>query len=156
MTDYDALEAKLKGKKKTGEPRAENRANYGFASVTFYKYVKQQIEEEVDKANEELRKRNLPAIERVFIPGFEGKLSLTFGTGFLCTVELQEAKGRIRALIFGPPSRDEIARKDYFLNPEAVDLGDSPIEEVQKVAVGFSPHRIAAEIVSGLIMGEFA
>ena len=127
MTDYDALEAKLKGKKKTGEPRAENRANYGFASVTFYKYVKQQIEEEVDKANEELRKRNLPAIERVFIPGFEGKLSLTFGTGFLCTVELQEAKGRIRALIFGPPSRDEIARKDYFLNPEAVDLGDSPI-----------------------------
>ena len=156
MTDYDALEAKLKGKKKVGDSRNEKQANYGFAPVTFYKYVKQQIEEEVDKANEELRKRKLPVIERVFIPSFEGRLSLTFGTGFLCAVELQEAKGRIRAVIYGPPNRDEIARKDYFLNPKAVDLDASPIEEVQKVAVGFSPHRIAAEIVSGLLMGKFA
>ena len=156
MTDYDALEANLKGKKKVGDSRNEKQANYGFAPVTFYKYVKQQIEEEVDKANEELRKRNLPVIERVFMPGFEGRLSFTFGTGFLCTVELQEPKGRIRALIFGPPSRDEIARKDYFWNPEAVDIEDLPIEEVRKVAVGFSPRRIAAEIVSGLLMGEFA
>ncbi len=155
MTDYDALEAKLKGKKKTAEPRIENPANYGFAPATFYKYVKQQIDEEVDKANDELRKRNLPVIERVFMPGFEGRLSFTFGTGFLCTVELQEPKGRIRAVIFGPPSRDEVARKDYFLNLRAVDLEDSPIEEVQKVAIGFSPHRIASEIVSGLLMGEF-
>jgi hypothetical protein len=156
VTDYDALEAKLKGKKKPGEPRIENRGNYGFASGPFYQLVKQQIEEEVDKANVELRKRGLSTIERVFIPGFLGRVCLTFGTAFLLSVELHEAKGRIRAVIFGPPSRDEIARKDYFLNLDAVDLRDSPIEEVQKGAVGFSPHRIAAEVVSGLIMGEFA
>jgi hypothetical protein len=29
------------------------------------------------------------------------------GCRFLCTVELQEAKGRIRAVIFGPPIRDK-------------------------------------------------
>lgn len=156
MTDYDALARKLKGMTKPGEPPGKKQANYGFTPVAFYQNVKEQIEEEVDKANGELHKRNLPVIERVFMPSFEGKLSLTFGTGFLCTVELQEAKARIRAVIFGPPNRDPIARKDYFLNPEAVDLQDSPIEEVQKAAVGFSPNRIAAEIVSAILMGEFA
>jgi hypothetical protein len=138
VTDYDALARKLKGKPKAGEPRGEKQANYGFAPATFYQYVKQQIEEEVDKANGELRKRDLPIVERVFVPSFEGKISLTFATGFLCTVELNEQRGRIRAVIFGPPNRDEIARKDYFLSPD-----------------GFSPHRIAAEIVSGLLEGEF-
>jgi hypothetical protein len=156
VTDYDALADKLKGMKKPGESPGKNQGTHGFAPGPFYQLVKQQIDEEVDKANAELGKRNLPVIERVFIPGFLGKLSLTFGTGFLCTVELHETKGRIRAVIFGPPNRDPIARKDYFLNSSAVDLERSPIEEVQKVAVGFSPHRIATEIVSGLLMGEFA
>ena len=107
MTDYDALAKKLKGMKKSGESAGKKLANYGFEPVTFYQYVKAQVEEEVDQANVELRKQNLPLIERVFIPSFQGKLSLTFGIGFLCTVELQEAKGRIRAVIFGPPIRDK-------------------------------------------------
>jgi len=156
VTDYDAIAKKLKGMKRPAETPVSKPANYGFTPAVFYQHVKQQIEEEVDKANVELRKQNLPVIERVFMPSFQGKLSLTFGTGFLSTVELNEARGRIRAVIFGPPNRDEIARKDYFLNPKAVDLEDSPIEEVQKLAVGFSPQRIAAEIVSGLLLGEFA
>jgi hypothetical protein len=156
VTDYDALARKLKGMKKTGEPAGKKLANYGFDPVTFYQYVKAQVDEEVAQANVELRKQNLPTIERIFIPGFLGRLSLTFGTGLLCTVELHEAKGRIRAVIFGPPNRDEIARKDYLLNSEAVDFEDSSIDKADKVAVGYSPHKIAAEIVSGLIMGEFA
>ena len=156
MTDYDALAKKLKGMKKSGESAGKKLANYGFDPVTFYQYVKAQVEEEVDQANVELRKQNLPLIERVFIPSFQGKLSLTFGIGFLCTVELQEAKGRIRAVIFGPPNRDEISRKDYLLNSVAVDLQGSPIDEADKMAVGYSPHKIAAEIVSGLLTGEFA
>jgi hypothetical protein len=43
----------------------------------------------------------------------------------------------------------------YFWNPEAVDIEDLPIEEVRKV-VGFSPRRIAAEIVSGLRALDFS
>lgn len=152
MTDYDALANKLKGLKKADEKLA----NHGFDPVTFYQYVKAQIEEEVDKANAELRKRKLPLVERVFIPGFLGKLSLTFGTEFLCTVELHESKGRIRAVILGPPNRDEIARKDFFLNPAAADLRGAAMSKDEKVAVGYSPQKIAAEIVSGLLMGEFA
>ena len=84
MTDYDALARKLKGMKKPGEPAAKRLANYGFDPVTFYQYVKAQVEEEVDQANAELRKQKLPLIERVFMPSFQGKLSLTFGIGFLC------------------------------------------------------------------------
>jgi hypothetical protein len=156
VTDYDALAKKLKGMKKPGEPAGKNLANYGFEPVTFYQYVKTQVEEEVEQANVELRKQKLPLIERVFLPGFLGRLSLTFGTGFLCTVELQEAKGRIRAVIFGPPNRDEISRKDYLLNSVAVDLQGSPSDQAGKLAVGYSPHKIAAEIVSGLLTGEFA
>ena len=144
---------KLKGLKRSAD---EKLANHGFDPVTFYQYVKAQIEEEVDKANVELRKRKLPLVERVFIPGFLGKLSLTFGTEFLCTVELHESKGRIRAVILGPPNRDEIARKDFFLNPAARICEAPRLSKDEKVAVGYSPQKIAAEIVSGLLMGEFA
>ncbi len=156
MTDYDALANKLMGIKKASDLTDEKLANHGFDPVTFYQYVKVQVEVEVDNANVELRKRKLPLVERVFIPGFQGKLSLTFGTEFLCTVELHESKGRIRAVIFGPPNRDEIARKDFFLNPAAANLQGATVSAGEKVAVGYSPQKIAAEIISGLLMGEFA
>jgi hypothetical protein len=154
VTDYDLLEKKLKGTK-SGDPAGDKPATYAFDPATFYQYVKLQVEEEVDKANLELRKRGLPVIERVFMPSSQGKLSLTFGTGFLCNVELNPARGRITAMIIGPPNHAEIARKDFLLNPEAGPQ-ESAIEEPEEASVVYSPHRIAAEIVSGLLAGEFA
>jgi hypothetical protein len=154
VTDYDLLEKKLKGTK-SGDPAGDKPATYAFDPATFYQYVKLQVEEEVDKANLELRKRGLPVIERVFMPSSLGKLSLTFGTGFLCNVELNPARGRITAMIIGPPNHAEIARKDFLLNPEAGPQ-ESAIEEPEEASVVYSPHRIAAEIVSGLLAGEFA
>ena len=154
MTDYDLLEKKLKGTK-SGDPAGIKPANYGFDPDLFYLYVKQHVEEEVDKANLELRKRDLPVIERVFMPSSQGKLSLTFGTGFLCNVELNPARGRITATIIGPPNSGEVARKEFHLNPEAGPQ-QSAIDEPEEASVVYSPHRIAAEIVSGLLAGEFA
>lgn len=154
MTDYDLLEKKLKGTK-SGDSTGNKPASNGFDPANFYQHVKQQVEEEVDKANLELRKRDLPVIERVFMPSSQGKLSLTFGTGFLCNVELNPARGRITAMIIGPPNHAEIARKDFLLNPEAGPQ-QSAIEEPEEAPVVYSPHRIAAEIVSGLLAGEFA
>jgi hypothetical protein len=156
VNDYGVLADRLSDSVQAGMPARKRLARNGIDPAAFYESVKVHVEEEVRKANDELRKRGLETIERIFIPGFLGRLSLTFGTGLLCTVELHEAKGRIRAVIFGPPNRDEIARKDYLLNSEAVDFEDSSIDKADKVAVGYSPHKIAAEIVSGLIMGEFA
>lgn len=130
-------------------------AKHGFDPTTFYKFVKQQVDEEVDKANKELRKRNLPLIERVFIPSYQGKISLTFGTGLLCTVELQASKGQVVAAIFGPPNRHPISRKEYILDPKAVIPQHSPEDET-KVGIGYGPQKIAGEIVSGLLLGKFS
>jgi hypothetical protein len=154
VTDYDKLAKKLQGMK-SGAPAGNKPASYGFDPATFYQYVKQQVEEEVDKANLELRKRGLPVIERVFMPSSQGKISLTFGTGFLCNVELNPARGRITALIIGPPNSAEIARKDFPLNPEAGPQA-SAIHNAEETLIVYSPRRIAAEIVSGLLAGEFA
>jgi hypothetical protein len=154
VTDYDLLEKKLKGTK-SGDPAGNKPATYAFDPATFYEYVKQQVEKEIDKANLELRKRDLPVIERVFMPSSQGKLSLTFGTGFLCNVELNQSHGRITAMIIGPPNSAEIARKDFLLNPEAGPQ-ESAIDDAEEALVVYSPHRIAAEIVSGLLAGEFA
>jgi hypothetical protein len=154
VTDYDLLEKKLKGTNSV-DPAGNKPAAYAFDPETFYQYVKQQVEEEVDKANLELRKRDLPVIERVFMPSSLGKLSLTFGTGFLCNVELNPAHGRITAIIIGPPNSAEVARRDFLLNPEAGPQ-ESATDETEEALVVYSPHRIAAEIVSGLLAGEFA
>jgi len=140
---------------KSGDPAGNKPASYGFDPATFYQCVKQQVEEEVEKANLELRKRDLTVIERVFMPSTQGKLSLTFGIGFLCNVELNPARERITAMIIGPPNSAEIARKDFPLNPEAGPQ-QSAIDGVGEAPVVYSPHRIAAEIVSGLLAGEFA
>ena len=156
MTDYGVLAERLSGLAQAGSPARKRLARNGIDPAAFYESVKVHVDEEVRKANEELRKRGLETIERIFIPGFLGRLSLTFGTALLCSVELNEPKGRVRAVIFGPPNRDEIARKDFFLIPEAADLSTSLFDESEKVAVGYSPQRIAAEIVSGLITGDFA
>jgi hypothetical protein len=89
------------------------------------------------------------------MPSSQGKLSLTFGTGFLCNVELNQSHGRITAMIIGPPNSAEIARRDFLLNPEA-GLQQSAIDDAGEAPVVYSPRRIAAEIVSGLLAGEFA
>ncbi len=156
MINYGVLADRINGLVQAGIPARKRLARNGIDPAAFYESVKAHVEEEAEKANAELRKRGLSTIERIFIPSFLGKLSLTFGTALLCTVELNGSKGRVRAVIFGPPNRDEISRKDFFLIPEALALQYSPTDEPQKAAVGYSPDRIAAEIVSGLLTGKFA
>jgi hypothetical protein len=108
------------------------------ALAEVYERVKLHVNTEIEKANVEMRKRKLNTIERVFLPSYHGKLCLTVGSVLLCTVELQEAKGQIAAVISGPPNALEISRKEF------------PLIE------GCDPERIAVEIVSGLIMGAFS
>ena len=156
MTHYGVLADRLSDLVQAGIPARKRLARNGIDPAAFYESVKEHVEREVGKANEELRKRGLSTIERIFIPGFLGRLSLTFGTALLCSVELNESKGRVRAMIFGPPNRCEIARKDFYLIQEAAALRGPLFDEAEKVAVGYTPQRVAAEIVSGLLMREFA
>jgi hypothetical protein len=109
----------------------------GINAAQVYEHVKLLVGDEIDKANAELRKRRLATIERVFLPSFQGKLCLTYGSDLLCTVELQKDKGQIAAVISGPPNATEISRKEFVIDG------------------AMSPEQITVAIVSGLLMGEF-
>lgn len=156
MTNYGVLADKLFDSVQAGCPVRKRLARNGIEPAAFYDSVKAQVQQEVEKANVELRKRGLTTIERVFIPGFLGRLCLTFGTALLLSVELEETKGRIKAVIFGPPNRSEISKKEYFLGPQTPQSYAVPLNQFENIAFDFGPGRIAAEIVSGLLMGEFA
>ncbi|MGA2569618.1 MAG: hypothetical protein ABSF23_03795 [Terracidiphilus sp.] len=156
MTDYGALADKLKATGQADKHDQEQVAGLGISPAAFYDRVKAQIDVEVEKANLELRKRGLPTIERIFLPSFVGKLSLTFGTTLLCNVALQESKGRISVVILGPPNRCEIARKEYLLYPDAAKLLPASADEKTKVAVVTKTDKVAAEIIGALLTGEFA
>jgi len=136
--DYGELAQKLSNQRSHAQSAHEVAAERGTSLADVYGRVSFYVMNEMEKANMEMRKRKLNTIERVFMPSYRGKLCLTFGSELLCTVELQEAKELIAAVISGPPNAQEISRKEFLLFE------------------GCDPERIAVEIVSGLLMGEFS
>jgi len=151
VTDYRALADKLRGIDEAVKPAVERPVQPVTDVTSFYAAVKARIDREIEKANVELRQRRLPIIERIFMPAFHGRLGLTFGTSFLCNVELREAKGQITAVISGPPHGTEIARKEYFLSWRT----PGPrifLVDTEKVSEPPPPEAIAAEIVSALLI----
>jgi hypothetical protein len=106
-------------------------------ATQIYDRVKVLVSYEIEKANAELHKRRLATVERLFLPSYQGRLCLSFGS-LLCTADLQEAKGQITAVITGPPNAQELSRKEFRLGGDCV------------------PEQIAVEIVSGLLAGEFS
>jgi hypothetical protein len=136
--DYSKLAQKLSNQRSDAQSIQDAGVVRGTSLADVYERVKLHVMNEIEKANVEMRKRKLNTIERVFLPSYHGKLCLTVGSVLLCTVELQEAKGQIAAVLSGPPNAQEISRKEFLLIP------------------GCDPERIAIEIVSGLLMGEFS
>ena len=136
--DYGKLAQELSYKQLHAQSVQEAGAERGTGLTEVYERVKLLVMSEIQKANVEMRKRKLNTIERIFTPCHRGKLCLTLGSRLLCTVELQEVKGQILAVISGPPHALEISRKEFPL------IG------------GCDPERIAVEIVSGFLMGEFS
>jgi hypothetical protein len=134
--DYGKLAQKLSNQRSNAGSAQEAKRGTAFTEV--FERVKLQVMSEIEKANVEMRKSKLDTIERIFTPCHRGKLCLTLGSRLLCTVGLQEEKGQIAAVISGPPNALEISRKAFPL------------------IKGCDPERIAVEIVSGLLMGEFS
>ena len=138
MTNYKQLADKLIQRRTHARHEQATAAAREMDAAQVYERIKLLVGKEIDKANAELRRRKLATVERVFLPCCLGRLCLTFGMELFCTVYLEEAKGQIRAVIVGPPNSAEISRKEFMID------GD------------MSPEQITAEIVSGLLMGEFA
>jgi hypothetical protein len=155
VVDYGRLADRAKALQKTGGssgdiPQTDPRELYG--------KVKTCVLEEVDKANAELGKRKMALIERVLSPSYVGRLCLSFGTTLICNVDYTtspEGACRITAIICGPPNGAEISRRQFLAVNESPQrerlekLGAVPWEK------GSTPQRIAVEIVSGLLAGEF-
>jgi hypothetical protein len=122
----------------------------------FFERVKEHIVEEMSKANAELAKRRVEGIERVFSPGFHGKLCMTFGSSLFCSVDLQTHAegGRITAVINGPPNGYEISRKEFLFSCPPQEKA-APLQKGARETAGAAPGEIAIEIVSGLIQGRF-
>lgn len=138
MADYGELAQKLSNRRTQAKSAQQAGAGRELAFADVYERVKLHVNTEIEKANVEMRKHKLDTIERIYMPSHRGKLCLTFGSEFLCTVDLQEFKKQITAAISGPPHALEISRKEFPL------------------ISGCDPEQIAVEIVSGLIMGEFS
>lgn len=136
MANYGELADKLNSRRSYARLTQQPLAERGVGAAQIYERVKVLVCHEIEMANVELHKRRLALIERLFLPSFQGRLCLTFGSGLLCTADLQEAKGQITALITGPPNAQEISRKEFKLGQ-------------------YHPEQIAVEIVSGLMRGEF-
>ena len=112
MTDYGELAQKLSNRRSLAQSPQEMGTERGPGLADVYERVKLHVNNEIEKANVEMRKRKLDTIERIFLPSYRGKLCLTFGSELLCTVDLQEAKRQITAVISGPPHALEISGKN--------------------------------------------
>jgi hypothetical protein len=157
VVNYGELADRAKALQEPGVHSASERIKRSESDASlFFEHVKTHIFEEMSKANAELAKRRLGGIERVFSPGFEGKLCLTFGASLLCTVDLnaQANGGRVTAIINGPPNGYEISRKEFLFSIHPAKKAAHP-EEGAGQSAAYGPDQIAVEIVSGLLQGSF-
>jgi hypothetical protein len=163
VVDYAKLADKAKALQEAAnsEDRREDRHDEALEHdpAAFYHAVKSYLIKEINKANPELIKRGVHALERSFLPSYSGKFCFTFGISLLCSVELDALAGRscIRAAISGPPNGKEVGRREYYFNrgglePAAYRAEAGGITTV----VGLSPEEIAIDIVSSLLSGEFS
>jgi hypothetical protein len=137
VTNYGEMADKLSSQRSHARQAQKQGADGGMTALQIYDRVKLLVGYEFEKANVELQKRKLATIERLFLPSYQGRLCLSFGSAFMCTADLHEARGQITAILLGPPNQQEISRKDFALHE-------------------YRPEQIAVEIVSGLLMGEFS
>jgi len=157
VVDYGRLADRAKALQKAGKPGSDNSQSLQADPRELYEKVKSFVLEEVQKANAELGKRKMELIDRVLSPSYKGRLCLSIGTTLLCNVDYTAAAEgcRITAAICGPPNGAEISRRQFLAVNESPQrerlekLGTVPWE------MGSTPQRIAVEIVSGLLAGEF-
>jgi hypothetical protein len=157
VVDYGRLADRAKALQKAGKLGGDASRAVQADPRELYEKVRLLVLEEVSKANAELGKRGMALIERVLSPSYTGRLCLSFGTAFLCNVDYAATSEgcRITAIISGPPNGMELSRKQFLAVNESPQreklekLGTIPWEK------GATPQRIAVEIVSGLLAGEF-
>ena len=157
MMNYAKLAEKAKMIQIADKLEAERHKQLRTDPCAFFEKVKKHIEEEMYKANVELRKRKAAVFDRNYLPGFSDELFLTYGTDSLCRVGLGILGGgcRITAVISGPPNGYEISRKEYLCNDDKACQEERPAIEEGMPPEGSCPEEIAVDIISGILRGGF-
>jgi hypothetical protein len=157
MMNYAKLAEKAKMIQIADKLEAERHKQLRADPCAFFEKVKKHIEEEMYKANVELRKRKAAIFDRNYLPGFSDELFLTYGTDSLCRVGLGILGGgcRVTAVISGPPNGYEISRKEYLCNEDKACQEERPAIEEGMPPEGSCPEEIAVDIISGILRGGF-
>jgi hypothetical protein len=159
MVDYSKLADKAKALQEAAKGGGAREETLEYDPVAFYVTVKNHLVAEINKANPELAKRNVPTLDRSFLPSFSGRFCFTFGMSLFCSVELdaQPGRHRIKCVITGPPNGNEIGRREYLFNRGGPEPPSYRSEESGvTIVTGLRPEQIAVDIVSSLLSGEFS
>jgi hypothetical protein len=157
MTDYAKLADIAKLKEIVDHSAVEKHKELRADPCTFLERVKKHLMEEMNKANVELRKKRAPTFDRIHLPSLDEEVLLTYGTSSLCRVGLGIMSGgcRITAVISGPPNGYEISRREYRCKQEGGCREVLAVDELQSRTMAFSPDEVAADIISGVLVGKF-
>ena len=157
MTDYAKLADIAKLKEIVDHSAVEKHKELRADPCTFLERVKKHLMEEMNKANVELRKKRAPTFDRIHLPSLDEEVLLTYGTSSLCRVGLGIMSGgcRITAVISGPPNGYEISRREYRCKQEGGCREVLAVDESQSRTMSFSPDEVAADIISGVLVGKF-
>jgi hypothetical protein len=157
MTDYAKLADIAKLKEIVDHSAVEKHKELRADPCTFLERVKKHLMEEMNKANVELRKKRAPTFDRIHLPSLDEEVLLTYGTSSLCRVGLGIMSGgcRITAVISGPPNGYEISRREYRCKQEGGCREVLAVDESQSRTMAFSPDEVAADIISGVLVGKF-
>ena len=155
MVNYAKLAEKAKMIQIADKLEAERHKQLRADPCAFFEKVKKHIEEEMYKANVELRKRKAATFDRNYLPGFSDELFLTYGTDSLCRVGLggSGAGCQVTAVITGPPNGYIISRKVYLCNQDKACQEVLPPVEEGMPPDGLCPEEIAVDIISGVLRG---
>jgi hypothetical protein len=157
MVDYEKLAAQAKANRDAAAFASRKAEESALDPKVYFKQVASYLNEEMNKANVELKKRGVDTISRNHLPTFEGVIFLVAGIGYMCRVELDAQPGmsRIRAMISGPPNGYELSRKEFFFGQEAVPSSSPTAEKTVLRIVGPTPQEVAQEIIAGIVIGKF-
>ncbi|MGA2349736.1 MAG: hypothetical protein ABSF70_04815 [Terracidiphilus sp.] len=157
MADYARLADHAKVRMDAEQLSAGRHRGMTADPKAFFEKVKANVFEEMNKANVELRRRGVATIDRNHLPGFSEEIFLTYGTHSLCRVALEFRGGRYRitAVLSGPPNGYELSRKEYPCKYEMSTLEMPRAEGTRLQIVGIRPERIAADIISSIVVGAF-
>jgi hypothetical protein len=156
LTDYAKLADIAKLKETVDTTAVAEHKKLRAEHCSFFESVILHLKEEMKQVNVELHKRKAPIFEQIHLPSFDEEFILTYGTNALCRVGRGIMRGgcRITATISGPPNGYEISRREFLCKQEETCNEVITIDASQS-KISFAPQEVAADIISGILLGKF-